>query len=182
MKSGWKHIAVLCLLLALSNDTIAQPATYSFAAIDTLQQADPRPVVVFIHTDWCRFCSAMKTGTFTDEAVVEVLNEHFYFVDFDGESTRPVIFKGRTYNHKPTGANTGVHELAEVLGSINGKIAYPTLCILNSDYEIIFQHNSFMNADELMGVLDYLIEIQNPSLTLPEEGIDNASGRNRGFN
>lgn len=173
---------LIVLFWLISAVAFAQPNTLAFEAVDSLQQKSPRPVVVFIHTDWCRFCFAMKTRNFTDEAVVEVLNEHFYFVDFDGESTRPVIFKGRTYNHKPTGANTGVHELAEFLGSINGKVTYPTLCILNSEYELVYQHNSFMNADELMGVLDYLIEIQNPSLTLPEEGIDNASGRNRGFN
>lgn len=173
---------LIFLLWLISAVADAQPTTLSFESVDSLQQTDPRPVVVFIHTDWCRFCSAMKTRTFADEAVIEILNEYFYFVDFDAESSAPIVFNRRIFNYKPTGATTGIHELAEVLGSINGKVAYPALCIMSPDNEIIFQQNYFMNADELMGVLDYLIEIQNPSLTFPEEGIDNASGRNRGFN
>lgn len=158
MESGWKHIAVFCLLLAFSNGTAAQPATYSFEAVDSLQQVAPRPVVVFIHTSWCRFCAAMKTETFGDEAVEELLNNHFYFVDFDAEFQSPVDFGGRIYHYKPTGTNTGVHELAEALGSINGKLAYPALRIMTPNDEIIYQHNSFITRDELMTVLEMVLQ------------------------
>src|SRR5690554_2781655 len=102
-------IFLLWLISAVAN---AQTITLSFESLDSLQQTDPRPVVVFIHTDWCRFCSAMKTS-FADEAVIEILNEYFYFVDFDAESSAPIVFNRRIFNYKPTGATTGIHELAE---------------------------------------------------------------------
>lgn len=158
MKFSWKYIALLFLLLTFLNGSTAQPTSYSFENVDSLQQVAPRPVVVFIHTSWCRFCAAMKTETFGDEAVVELLNEHFYFVDFDTESKSPVDFGGRIYHYKPTGTNTGVHELAEALGSINGKLAYPALRIMTPNDEIIYQHNSFMNRDELMTVLEMVLQ------------------------
>lgn len=157
MQSGWKYIVIIWLLFTISNGTIAQPKMFSFEVVDTLQQLEQRPVMVFIHTDWCRFCAAMKTETFTNNTLVELLNEHFYFIDFDGEATTTVVFDGRTFHYKPTGANTGVHELAEALGSINGKLAYPALRIMTPNDEIIYQHNSFMNADELMTVLEMVL-------------------------
>ncbi len=158
MQSGWKYIVIIIwLLFTISNGTIAQPKMFSFEVVDTLQQLEQRPVMVFIHTDWCRFCAAMKTETFTNNTLVELLNEHFYFIDFDGESTAPVDFNGRTFHYKPTGANTGVHELAVALGTLNGKLSYPVLCILNPQFEIIYQHNSFINANELRTVLEMVM-------------------------
>lgn len=154
MQTGWKHIALFCLVITISHVTTAQPKTYSFEAIDSLQQVEPRPVVIFLHTDWCRFCAAMKTNSFADDEVIRLLNNDFYFVDFEAESTAAVRFGERTFEYNPTGANTGVHELAEALGSLEGKLSYPVLCILNPEYEIIYQHNSFMNGDELRTVLE----------------------------
>lgn len=157
MRLGWKHNVLFCLVMTLSLVTTAQPETYSFEAVDSLQQVEPRPVVIFIHTDWCRFCAAMKSNSFADDAVIRLLNNDFYFVDFEAESTAAILFDGRTFEYKPTGANTGVHELAETLGTVDSKLSYPVLCILNPDYEIIYQHNSFMNGDELRTVLEMLM-------------------------
>lgn len=127
--------------------------TYSFEELKELQVQQTRNVVIFIHTQWCSYCKAMKVKTFEKKEVYEKLNNQYYFVEFDAESTKDIIFYERVFKFKPTGRNTGINELAEVLGSIKGKISYPTIVILNSENEIIFQHDSFLNAKDMEMIL-----------------------------
>lgn len=98
----------------------------------------------------------MQNTTFKNDSVITLLNNKFYFVDFDAEEKRSVKFNGHTFNYKPTGSNTGIHELAEQLATVDQKISYPTLCFLNSKYEIIFQYNQYLNTHDLLNILHRL--------------------------
>jgi thioredoxin-related protein len=134
----------------------AQLKTIRFEQLDSLQQAETRPVVVLISTDWCTYCTRMKLSTFKEEHVVKQLNESVYFVSLNAEEKKDVRFHGHTFKYKPTGVKTGVHELAEQLGRINGQLTYPTFCVLNTDREIIFQHVGYLSAKELSRILSVL--------------------------
>ncbi len=148
----------LCFLLLLASlsfraqdvDTLR---VYSFAEAEALQVQEPRPYLVFIHADWCKYCRGMERNTFSDPAVVELLNERYYFVELDGEDPSSIEFAGREFVYVPSGTTTGVHELAEALGSINGKLAYPTTVVLGANNEIDFQYNAFLSAEQLLSVL-----------------------------
>ncbi len=130
----------LTLLLSLISIVAnAQLERTSFEALEEKMQEEPRPVLVFIHTNWCKFCKMMEKRTFQDEEVVDLLNENFYFVALDAEQEKDIPFRGKTFEYVPNGPNTGLHELAWQLGEINGQIGYPTLTMLNPQYEIIFQ-------------------------------------------
>lgn len=61
------------------------PKVYSLEKAILLQKKEPKPIVVFVHTKWCKFCLAMKRNTFTNKEVIDLLNASFYFVDFDAE-------------------------------------------------------------------------------------------------
>ena len=127
--------------------------TVSFAELDSLQKLEQRNVVVFIHTDWCKYCLQMKSTTFRNDSVVNVLNKLFYVVDLNAESKKVITCSGYEFNFKPTGSNTGVHELAEQLGMINGKLDFPTVSVLNAKNEIVFQNGGLLQTDELLAVL-----------------------------
>lgn len=131
----------------------SQLQSYTFPQLDSLQKTEQRNIVVFIHTDWCRYCQSMKYTTFKDSRVVSLLNEKCWFADLNAEEKADIIFNGWTFRYKPTGNATGIHELAEQLGTISGKITYPVLCILNPDYEIIFQYDQFLSAADLTQLL-----------------------------
>lgn len=136
----------------------AQIQTQSFEQIDKLQQTQQKPMVVFVHTDWCRYCQTMKNTTFQNEEVVQLLNENFWFADLYAEEKNDIYFKGHTFSFKPTGRNTGIHELAIQLGSQNGKINFPALCILNEDYEIIFLYDGFLSSKEMIKILNQVLK------------------------
>ena len=132
----------------------AQLNRVQFEQIDSLQTIEKRNVIVFIHTDWCKYCSVMKSKTFKNKEVIKTLNEKFYFIDFNAEDKRKIAFNHSTFAFKPNGSNSGVHELATELGTIKNQISYPVLCVLNYKNEIVFQHNNFLNAKDLLLILE----------------------------
>ncbi|WP_395046635.1 thioredoxin family protein [Flavobacterium sp.] len=124
-----------------------------FEEIDSLQKVEKRKVIVFIHTNWCKYCTVMQSKTFKNEIVQNEINERFYFISFDAEEKQKIVFNKNTFVYKPNGDNSGIHELAIELGTINNQINYPVLCVLNDKNEIVFQHNSYLNAKQLIKIL-----------------------------
>jgi thioredoxin-related protein len=128
----------------------------TFHQLDSLQKSEQKPVLVFIHTSWCKYCKAMEHTTFQDQKLKELLNKSFYFIELNAEEKREIIVKGQTFRYRPNGTGAGQHELAQELGMIDGKISFPTLSFLNADYEIIYQQPGFLTAKELMEILKVL--------------------------
>lgn len=149
-----QRVTIAMVLLVFANGLIAQPQSYSFEQLDSLQGVEQRPVVVFLHADWCTICQAMQSTTWQDERVVKLLNTHFYFVPFDSECEDSVNFRGHTFAYRATGVGIGIHELAQALGTVEGRVSFPTTCLLNPDYAVVFRHNAFMGADEMRAVLE----------------------------
>ena len=150
MKTFFCLVSFLCAI----PHGFAQLNRVQFEQIDSLQTIEKRNAIVFIHTDWCKYCSVMKSKTFKNKEVIKTLNEKFYFIDFNAEDKRKIAFNHSTFDFKHNGSNSGVHELATELGTIKNQISYPVLCVLNYKNEIIFQQNSFLNAKDLLLILE----------------------------
>jgi thioredoxin-related protein len=127
---------------------------YSFSEVEKLQLQNPKPIVVFIYTDWCKICHGMKKTTFNNNEVITLLNDTFYFVKLNGEEKNDIPFLGKTFVYKPTGANTGIHELANELAAKKGRIAYPTTTILNSKFEIDLQLGGYLKSEKMIAILN----------------------------
>lgn len=151
-----KILFLFMLFLVCFADVKSQIKTYRFEQIENLQKADKKIVLVFIHTEWCRYCEAMLNTTFKNERIISLLNKSFYFISFNAEEKGEINFNGHTFQYKPNGINTGFHELAEQLGTKDNTVSYPTICFLNSQNEIIFQDNQFVNSTDLLAILTRL--------------------------
>ncbi|CAM4349879.1 thioredoxin family protein [Cytophagaceae bacterium 50C-KIRBA] len=127
--------------------------SYTIEQIDSLQKTQKRHVFIFIHTDWCKFCQLMKNTTFKNKQVITALNSQFWFVSLNAEEKRKISFLGKVFQFQPTGENTGIHELAQKLGSIHGEIAFPSICLLSPDKEILFQHQQYLKTADLLQIL-----------------------------
>lgn len=153
-----KNLYLLLILCCGIQAGFGQINLVSFEQIDSLQSIEKRKTIVFIHTDWCQFCHAMKNTTFKNEEIIKELNDTFYFIDFNAEEKRTVIFNKTTFQFKPTGNNSGTHELAIALGTVNKQLNFPVLSVLNSENEIIFQHSGYLKPKELKLILAKLKE------------------------
>jgi thioredoxin-related protein len=126
---------------------------FTFEEVEQLLQQKPKPVLVFIYTDWCKICHGMKKTTFKNKDVIQLLNENFYLMMLNGEEKRDITFFGKTFNYKPSGANTGIHELAQELATIKKSICYPTTIILSTKLEIDLQLIGFLNSKKMTNTL-----------------------------
>ncbi|SDM60635.1 Thioredoxin-related protein [Catalinimonas alkaloidigena] len=151
----WLAFALVGLWGAVGSSRAQSLERLAFAQLDSAMQ-QPRPVVVLVTTSWCRYCALMRQTTLRDPEVIWQLNQRFYFVELDAEQREPVHFKGTTYAFRPTGQDTGLHDLAATLAEVDGTVTYPTVVMLNPQYEIVFQHPGALTAAELLRVLRQL--------------------------
>lgn len=144
----------ISLLIPIAS--FSQIISYKFEQLDSLQKTEKRNVAVFIHTNWCKYCQTMQNTTLKNDSIIEQLNKKFYFINLNAEQKKDIVFNGRNFKYKPTGINTGIHELAEQLATIDNKVTYPTICFLNANNEIIFQYDQFINSTDLDIILKRL--------------------------
>jgi thioredoxin-related protein len=144
---------ILLILFWTIPSGFAQLKTYSFEEAEKQSKEDPKPIVVFIHTSWCQYCKMMENSTLKNPEIIALLNNNFYFISFDAESKNDIRFNNHTFRFQPKGQNTGIHELATELATIDSQVVYPTVTILQTDFSIVFQKHSFLNAKELLVVL-----------------------------
>jgi thioredoxin-related protein len=159
MKNPKLYLIFLILGILFPLTVFSQIISQSFEQLAGLQKTQNRFVVVFIHTDWCKYCQAMKNITFKDKEIAVLLNQNFWFVDLNAEEKNDITYNGQTYRFRPTGNNTGIHELGEKFTMHNGEAAYPSISILNPDFEIIFQYNQFLSINDLRLLLNNLLTI-----------------------
>ena len=148
-----KLILILLIFSCAIPSGFAQLKSYSFEEVEALNQKNPKPTLVFIHTSWCKYCKIMEKSTFQNPEVVQILNGKFYFILLNAGSKQDVKFNNHTFKFKPNGLSTGIHELATELATINNEIIYPTIAILNSNFSIVFQKHSVLSAKELLFIL-----------------------------
>ena len=141
------------VLLCISWTSNVQAQAITFSTLEKKMQEQEKPIVVFLHTNWCNYCALMEKKTFSNATVQEALKDKVYFVSFDAESKEKIQFQGKAFEYRKKGLQSGVHELAEALTSQN---AYPALVILNKNYEIIYQHYAYVGPKEMLQLLKAL--------------------------
>lgn len=149
-----KAVYILLIFFWAIPSGFAQLKTYTFEEAEKLSKENPKPFVVFIHTSWCNYCKMMENSTFKNPEIITILNDNFYFISLDAERKTAIHFNNHTFQFKPKGQNTGIHELATALATINSQVVYPTVTILESDFSIVFQKHSFLSSKELLIILE----------------------------
>jgi thiol:disulfide interchange protein len=64
-----KLIFILFLIVVVPSG-FAQLKTYSFQEAEKLSAENPKPIVVFVHTSWCKYCKMMENITFKTQKLL----------------------------------------------------------------------------------------------------------------
>lgn len=142
-----------CSSIPKQVNTAVSLQQYHFSDLEDLMAKEERLIAVFLHADWCKFCRNMEQTTLKNKRVIHWLNDKYYFISFDGEQQEAVVFNDHVFSYQPRGRNTGIHELATALGSMEGELTFPAFVILNPEYEIVFQYNAFLTAGAMADIL-----------------------------
>jgi thioredoxin-related protein len=126
----------------------------SFEKVQEGMRTDPKPLLVFIHTDWCKFCAMQENKTINDPPVVEKLNSNFYAIRLNAEEKSDITFLNRKYVYQSEGAGSGYHQLAELLGKENGILTFPTILILSETFAVMDRTTGFVSSKDLLKKID----------------------------
>lgn len=138
---------------AQQQETVTAPPKINWLTMEEALEAhkeSPKQMFIDVYTEWCHWCKVMDQKTFSDEAVIEYLNENFIPVKFDAEQKEPIVFKGKTYEYTPAGRR-GVHLLAYAL--MNNRASYPSFVVLDEELNSLAVLKGFQEKDQLLNRL-----------------------------
>jgi len=138
----------------------AQIRSLTIEQADSSMQREPKPLLILLSTDWCRYCRMQKNQLRKNKDFQSALSQ-FYFVEFNAESRETIRFRGRSWAYRPTGESVGIHSLAEELAG-GKEVAYPAWVLLDREYQPVFRYNGVL-APEQLNVLLRAIEIMYSS-------------------
>jgi thiol:disulfide interchange protein len=117
--------------VATQSSQKAQVKWMKFADAIVAAQKTPRKIFVDIYADWCGWCKVLDRDTFSDPAVVKILNEQYYPVKLDAES--------KEMHTLPDGRTVSSPELAVSLASSKPGERYglPMMIVLNEQASIL---------------------------------------------
>lgn len=147
-----KNVLILFLFL-ISCAFPIKAQEISFEDLPKKLAKQPKKIIVFTHTNWCSYCKSMEKNTFKNYKVKEIIDKDFYFIKLNAEHTKDIYFNKKKYSFHPNGIKSGIHELAYTLNNINGKISYPSIVIMNPNYQIIETYPSFLNTKNFIEIL-----------------------------
>jgi len=79
---------------------------YTLEEAMAANKTNKKKFAIDIYTSWCHWCKVMDKETFTDQKVIDYMNEHFYAVKLDGEQKENITFKGKEYKFVNAGLNS----------------------------------------------------------------------------
>ncbi len=99
----------------------------TLAELQTAYAKNPKPIIIDVYTNWCGWCKVMDKNTYSNEKVAAYINEHFYAVKFNAESTDSAVLGTKKYGYNPAYNANG---LAVYL--LSGRMGYPTTVLLST--------------------------------------------------
>lgn len=124
----------------------------------TVQQAyalarkTPKKFVVDVYTNWCGWCKVMDRKTFTEPAIVDYVNQHYYAVKLNAEQTGDITLGRQTFKYIG-GGRRGVHQLAAAL--MNNRLSYPTTVFLDEKFELIQPIPGYLDSRMFHQIITY---------------------------
>lgn len=156
-----KQITMTLILLIFStflfacedpNPEIRTP-NYAFVEFDleylALEEAitkayeNDKKVLIDVYTDWCGYCRRMQHEVYPSKLVQDVIEDYFYYVRIDAESTDMVTFNGERMTKQ---------HFARALGATS----YPSTVFLDSRGQPIGMQPGFMEAKQFSSILAFV--------------------------
>lgn len=127
---------------------------YSFEEAVALNKQTPKKVFIDVYTEWCGWCKTLDKNTFSNPAVIKLMNQYFYAVKLDAERKDTVVYNGYSFvNPNPTGYRSA-HQLASSL--LKGKMGYPSMVFLDEKMSLITLIQSYLSPNDLEPALSWV--------------------------
>ncbi len=158
--AGLKTLWLGLMLLFSTNQGIAQEETIHWLTFEQLEDSlslKPKKVFIDFYADWCAYCKKMDKAAFKDPKVVALLNENFYAVKMDAETTDDITFGGDIFTNKELGKKRNpTHDIPLLLASReNYPFSLPAMVILNEKFEVTERYFEYLSPKKLKSILEH---------------------------
>lgn len=128
---------------------LSQMKTGTFSELERQQKETPKPVVIHLYTDWCTVCKIESFRLNKDKDLVEMMNDHFYLINFEAEKTREKInFQGQEFSYLSNG-NSGIHALALALSKNKEQPVYPLWIFLDKNQNLVYYQEGLLTPEKM---------------------------------
>lgn len=156
MKSILLTLFIITLFIHGSAQTKDSINWLTFEQLGDSLETKPKRVLLFFHTDWCGYCRKMVNDVFSSPQVIESINNDYYAVSFDAESTESVFFDGQLIKNKASNKTRGqYHDIALLLAHRQGQLVFPTLLLLDETFTIQKRYFNYMGPNKIIQALKY---------------------------
>lgn len=125
----------------------------SVEQLNELYAHNPKPILIDLYTDWCGWCKEMDRTTYKNEKLIAYINEHYYAVKYNAESSDSISFNKQVYGYNK---RYKTNDFAMYLTF--GRLEYPTTVFLSSIGARPAPLSGFMKPKEMEAPLRYFIE------------------------
>ena len=148
-----KAITLLVIALFSFNVQAQEIKWLSFEEAIEKSKENPKKIIIDLYTDWCKWCKVMDKNTFAHPVIAKYINENYYAVKFNAESTEPVSFQGHNFENQKRG-NRSPHDLAIAL--TQGKLSYPTYVFMDEQHQIIHVQPGYIKPKQFEPMIIYI--------------------------
>jgi thioredoxin-related protein len=153
-----KKLLVAFGIMLFSASAFAQETEvkwYTFEEAIKLNKQEKRKIFIDVYTDWCGWCKKMEQNTFTHPVIARILNEEYYAVRFDAESTAPITFQGKEFLNEGDRSRSP-HQLAIAL--LQGKMSYPSIAYMDENNQLLTAVPGYYDPKGLEPILKFFAE------------------------
>ena len=156
-----KKLFSLTILIILSINLFSQEKSqslvkwYSFEEAVELNRVNAKKLFIDVYTDWCGWCKVMDKNTFNHPVIAKYLNENFYPVKFNAETTDTVRFGGKLFVNSGEGTRPP-HQLAIAL--LRGQMSYPSIAYMDEQNRLLTTVPGYLTPESIEPLLKYIAE------------------------
>jgi thioredoxin-related protein len=120
-----------------------------------LCKTKPKKIMIDVYTDWCGWCKKMDRDVFSHPVIARYLNENYYPVKFNAESSAPIDFNGQKFINENTGTRS-THQFAAAL--LKGQLSYPSIAYFTEKLEYMGAMPGYKSPEQLEMILNFIAQ------------------------
>jgi thioredoxin-related protein len=108
-------------------------------------RTENKQVLIDVYTEWCGWCKTMDAKTYSNEKIINYLNEKYILIKLNPETDGEITYRG---------SKVPASDFARSLG-VSG---YPSTVFFESNARMITLLPGYVSAEDFLPILEYIAE------------------------